>query len=1092
MAEKIALSIEIESSSLKELNDEIKKQTKILKENFKVGEEGYEEQAKLVAALKAEEKKHKDELRDKQKTYADVAKTGVGSYKALNKELIDLRKAFKNLSKAEREGAIGQNMTKRIQALDTELKGIDASIGQHQRNVGNYGSVWDSVGGKLKGGIGAFGEVASSMGGAGSAVGGFATELAGVAGPIGIVIAAVGALSMAVQGLVSEALEKFGELNKTIAKTGDLTDEQVVRMSAKVSTLSDIFGEENDEIVKAAQQMSKGFGISFEDALKQVEKGFKNGANASGEFIDSIKEYSALAKDAGMTAQEYTKLLESQAAEGVFSDKLADSMKEANIKLREFKKGTKEALEQTLGKEFADGIAKGVSSGTLTTIDAMQQISVKAKEVGLNNKQLSELTTNVFGTMAEDIGTSKILDIYASYDKKTRVLTGSAKKAQDAMEAQMRSTEALAKSQAQLAQTVAPLQQELDTFFAEMKTGTIDSLNAFLELYGQDITRIFKDIINFVTEIGKQFGEEFGEMFDMIKDIGVDIGTILNDLGITGGSTLDLIKSAVSLMSEPLKFVVATIKEIIELARTATDQFIDLAAQTGNRTFKDLKAQRELNEELEKEQENRQRNEDLVEEYKTRIRQQLDEETKTKENLAKIEKLTLEDIQKIDEARYSNRAFQEGRITNEQATQRAIGNFIFENLKRIDNKNKDINKTLNAQSGANNKLSKEEQERIKNATKILKAYNDAKASLEKLEGTITVDSTLGELAEYEKRQKAFKDIEKTYLALTRNLKTTPIASLDLDRQLLEGQLQQGLTAEVQKRVDEALLDTVKKVEKKKYPTFNLFGKIIEFEDEKELQEFMQKYQIVQQAIVDTTQLTSDTLFDITSSRIDSLEEKRMASIDRMFNREVEQARGNSVLIEQAEAKRIKRQEVLEAQMAKKRKRLAIAQATVNGAIAITNVLADPTVLAFAKPFVIGATVASTAAQIATISAQQFAKGGVINGPSHAQGGVPVYGAGGKFAEVEGGEAIINKRSTAMFKPVLSAINVAGGGKKFAQGGLMPSMERIAENAGFDINAETNLVSQAIAKLTDRQPVVVLDTFAEEQNKLDNYNKTKVQ
>ena len=49
-------------------------------------------------------------------------------------------------------------MTKRIQALDTELKGIDASIGQHQRNVGNY---WLAcgivVGGKLKGGIGAFG-----------------------------------------------------------------------------------------------------------------------------------------------------------------------------------------------------------------------------------------------------------------------------------------------------------------------------------------------------------------------------------------------------------------------------------------------------------------------------------------------------------------------------------------------------------------------------------------------------------------------------------------------------------------------------------------------------------------------------------------------------------------------------------------------------------------------------------------------------------------------------------------------------------------------------------------------------------------------
>ena len=58
MAEKIALSIEIESSVLlKELNDEIKKQTKILKENFKVGEEGYEEQAKLSRSLESRREK---------------------------------------------------------------------------------------------------------------------------------------------------------------------------------------------------------------------------------------------------------------------------------------------------------------------------------------------------------------------------------------------------------------------------------------------------------------------------------------------------------------------------------------------------------------------------------------------------------------------------------------------------------------------------------------------------------------------------------------------------------------------------------------------------------------------------------------------------------------------------------------------------------------------------------------------------------------------------------------------------------------------------------------------------------------------------
>lgn len=62
-------------------------------------------------------------------------------------------------------------------------------------------------------------------------------------------------------------------------------------------------------------------------------------------------------------------------------------------------------------------------------------------------------------------------------------------------------------------------------------------------------------------------------------------------------------------------------------------------------------------------------------------------------------------------------------------------------------------------------------------------------------------------------------------------------------------------------------------------------------------------------------------------------------------------------------------------------------------------------------------------------------GGLLRGPSHAQGGIP-FSVGGRLGfEAEGGEAIINKRSTAMFRPVLSAINQAGGGVAFEKGGI---------------------------------------------------------
>jgi hypothetical protein len=77
---------------------------------------------------------------------------------------------------------------------------------------------------------------------------------------------------------------------------------------------------------------------------------------------------------------------------------------------------------------------------------------------------------------------------------------------------------------------------------------------------------------------------------------------------------------------------------------------------------------------------------------------------------------------------------------------------------------------------------------------------------------------------------------------------------------------------------------------------------------------------------------------------------------------------------------------------------------------------------------------------------KFEDGGVI-GKSHAQGGEK-FAVGGRVVELEGGEAVINKRSTSMFRNQLSAMNAAGGGVKFADGGLMnmPSFAQSQFNA----------------------------------------------
>tara|TARA_R110000824_G_scaffold311108_1_gene498312 strand:+ start:68 stop:3058 length:2991 start_codon:yes stop_codon:yes gene_type:complete len=115
------------------------------------------------------------------------------------------------------------------------------------------------------------------------------------------------------------------------------------------------------------------------------------------------------------------------------------------------------------------------------------------------------------------------------------------------------------------------------------------------------------------------------------------------------------------------------------------------------------------------------------------------------------------------------------------------------------------------------------------------------------------------------------------------------------------------------------------------------------------------------------------------------------------------------------------------------KAAAVVQAGINGALAITQALAQLGPIAGALAAVgIGIT---TGVQIAKISGAQFADGGVLQGASHSNGGIPFSIGGQSGFEAEGGEAIINKRSTSMFGDLLSDINEAGGGVAFARGGL---------------------------------------------------------
>lgn len=147
MADEIRRVIEVDVSgaldSLDELRDEVvsagysfkslgdaKKYIDRLRASLIDLDETSEEYAERVDEID----KVQDKLNKAMKATGDRAKDAEGSYNALSKQMSELKKAFK----ATNDEAERSKLAAQINGINDQLKEMDASIGNYQRNVGNY------------------------------------------------------------------------------------------------------------------------------------------------------------------------------------------------------------------------------------------------------------------------------------------------------------------------------------------------------------------------------------------------------------------------------------------------------------------------------------------------------------------------------------------------------------------------------------------------------------------------------------------------------------------------------------------------------------------------------------------------------------------------------------------------------------------------------------------------------------------------------------------------------------------------------------------------------------------------------------------
>jgi len=235
------------------------------------------------------------------------------------------------------------------------------------------------------------------------------------------------------------------------------------------------------------------------------------------------------------------------------------------------------------------------------------------------------------------------------------------------------------------------------------------------------------------------------------------------------------------------------------------------------------------------------------------------------------------------------------------------------------------------------------------------------------------------------------------------------------------------------------------------------------QENENLEKYYQKAQEITQKYSDNINGIEDELKNARGERrqflIDQLSQQKEAQLGALEN-ENEIQRQKEANEKKQEALK-KKQDELDRKRRKQQKLANIASAVMSTSVAVTNALA-------LQPFWVGIAMAAVAAamgavQIATISAQKiYAKGGVIDGPSHKQGGVKIKTKDG-VSEVEGKEFITNKETTQKNLPLMYYINSQkkhltkddldsffdgktrkispkAGQMKFADGGQMPQMQ----------------------------------------------------
>ena len=362
----------------------------------------------------------KQEANQINKLLAKINQSAEGSYNRLSAQYSLNKIYINNMTKAEREAAEAQEgLISKTKELYQEMNRLQQETGKSQLNVGNYTEVSDAIinyGDRLKESLGlnnAFGESLLSLGKGGEQSKAVFQAMSDGAKALGKTLLSLmsNPVFLAIAGIAAAgtAFKFWYDYNSGLVEATRLTQQFTQKQGDdlkayrnQVQAISETFNVDFKETLIAANAVAQQFGISADNALKLIQDGFIAGGDANGEFLDSLKEYPAYFKEAGISADQFIAIVAQTNKMGIFSDKGVDAIKEANIRLREMTTATAEALEG-IGIS-SDKVQEELQTGAKTTFDVMQEVSTRLNELPDSASVVGTAIADIFGGPGEDAG----------------------------------------------------------------------------------------------------------------------------------------------------------------------------------------------------------------------------------------------------------------------------------------------------------------------------------------------------------------------------------------------------------------------------------------------------------------------------------------------------------------------------------------------------------------------------------------------------------------------------------------------------------------------------------------------------------------